>query len=156
MNKKLTSEKFKINHSIQSEKISPCPPLRKKKKSFPFSNRESELSNLDKQADSVNLSRSAYITRKLQGLPVLPSRVPGVNWNIYRQLGEISTQLSALGNNINQMAKVLNSANQQGQPLPSNLNNVDDLTEVIALIEQLKPTLKQIRLELSGVESSEQ
>ncbi len=72
------------------------------------------------------------------------------------ELGEISTQLSALGNNINQMAKVLNTANQQGQPLPSNLNHVEDLTEVMALIEQLKPTLKQIRLELSGVESSEQ
>ena len=87
---------------------------------------------------------------------MLPSRVPGVNWNIYRQLGEISTQLSALGNNINQMAKVLNTANQQRQPLPSNLNNVDDLTEAFALIEHLKPTLKQIRLELSGVESNEQ
>ena len=72
------------------------------------------------------------------------------------ELGEISTQLSALGNNINQMAIWLNTANQQGQLLPSNLNNVDDLNEAFALIEQLKPTLKQIRLELSGVESSEQ
>ncbi len=128
----------------------PNPENKEKVVSIRF--RESELSNLDKQADAVNLSRSAYITRTLQGLPVLPSRVPPVNWNIYRELGEISTQLSALGNNINQMAKVLNTANQQGQPLPSNLNHVEDLTEVIALIEQLKPTLKQIRLELSGVE----
>ena len=132
----------------------PNPENKEKVVSIRF--RESELSNLDEQADSVNLSRSAYITRKLQGLPVLPSRVPPVNWNIYRELGEISTQLSALGNNINQMAKVLNTANQQGQPLPSSLNHVEDLTEVMALIEQLKPTLKQIRLELSGVESSEQ
>ena len=60
-----------------------------------------------------------------------------------------------MGNNINQMAKVLNTANQQHQPLPSNLNHVDDLSEVVALIEQLKPTLKQIRLELSGVEVNE-
>ena len=132
----------------------PNPENKEKVISIRF--RESELSNLDEQASSVNLSRSAYITRSLQGLPVLPSRVPSVNWNIYRELGEISTQLSALGNNINQMAKVLNTANQQGQPLPSNLNHVEDLTEVIALIEQLKPTLKQIRLQLSGVESSEQ
>ncbi len=128
----------------------PTPEKKEKVVSIRF--RESELSNLDEQADAVNLSRSAYITRKLQGLPVLPSRVPPVNWNIYRELGEISTQLSANSNNINQMAKVLNTANQQNQPLPSNLNNVDDLTEVMALIEQLKPTLKQIRLELSGVE----
>ena len=132
------------------------PNPEKKEKVVSIRFRESELSNLDEQADAVNLSRSAYITRKLQGLPVLPSRVPGVNWNIYRQLGEISTQLSALGNNINQMAKVLNTANQQGQPLPSNLNHVEDLNEAFALIEQLKPTLKQIRLELSGVESNEQ
>ena len=132
----------------------PTPEKKEKVVSIRF--RESELSNLDEQADAVNLSRSAYITRKLQGLPVLPSRVPPVNWNLYRQLGEISTQLSALGNNINQMAKVLNTANQLLSPLPSSLNNVEDLTEVVALIEQLKPTLKQIRLELSGVESSEQ
>jgi hypothetical protein len=71
------------------------------------------------------------------------------------ELGEISTQLSALGNNINQMAIWFNTANQQSQPLPSNLNHVEDLTEVVALIEQLKPTLKQIRLELSGVEVNE-
>ena len=34
-------------------------------------------------------------------------------------------------------------------------DDVEDLTEVMTLIEQLKPTLKQIRLELSGVEVNE-
>ena len=116
--------------------------------------RESELSQLDKQASAVNLSRSAYITRKLQGLPVLPARVPEVNWNIYRELGTISAQLSAFGNNINQIAKVLNTVQLEGQPIPpSLLPSPDSLIEAIALIEQLQPTLKQIRLELSGVNS---
>ncbi|ACK68454.1 conserved hypothetical protein (plasmid) [Rippkaea orientalis PCC 8801] len=115
--------------------------------------RESELKNLDEQASSVNLSRSAYITRKLQGLPVLPARVPPVNWEAYRELGGISAQLSALGNNINQIAKVLNTAKQQGQPLPPSLPSPDSLIEAISLIEQLQPTIKQIRLELSGVNS---
>ncbi|MEA5537121.1 plasmid mobilization protein [Crocosphaera sp. XPORK-15E] len=129
----------------------PNPENKEKVVSIRF--RESELSNLDQQAQAVNLSRSAYITRKLQGLPVLPARVPPVNWEAYRELGVISAQLSALGNNINQIAKVLNIANQQGQSLPLTLNNVDQLTEVVALIEQLKPAIKQVRLELSGVNS---
>ena len=41
--------------------------------------RPTELEHLDSQAAAVNLSRSAYITRKLSGLPVLPARVPAVN-----------------------------------------------------------------------------
>ena len=115
--------------------------------------RESELKHLDQQASAVNLSRSAYITRKLQGLPVLPARVPPVNWEAYRELGVISAQLSALGNNINQIAKVLNTIQLEGQPIPPSLPNIDDLTRAISLIEQLKPALKFRRLELSGVNS---
>ncbi len=118
--------------------------------------RESELKNLDEQASAVNLSRSAYITRKLQGLPVLPARVPEVNWNIYRELGVISAQLSANSNNINQIALVLNTIQLEGQPIPPSLPSPDSLIKAIALIEQLQPALKQIRLELSGVNNSEQ
>lgn len=58
--------------------------------------RDSELKQLAQQAKAVNLSRSAYITRKLQGLPVLTARVPPVNWDTYRELGAIASSLSAL------------------------------------------------------------
>ena len=83
---------------------------------------------------------------------MLPARVPPVNWDAYRELGVISSQLSALGNNINQIAKVLNTTKQLCQPLPSSLPSPDDLRDALSLIEQLKPAIKQVRLELSGVE----
>jgi hypothetical protein len=55
--------------------------------------RPTELEYLDTQAAAVNLSRSAYITRKLTGLPVLPARVPPVNWQLYRELAHIASEL---------------------------------------------------------------
>jgi hypothetical protein len=112
---------------------------------------DSELKQLDQQAKAVNLSRSAYITRKLQGLPVRTARVPPVNWDTYRELGAISSSLSALAKNIHQIQNVLTMANQQGQPIPRSLPSPDDLRNIISDIEQLQPAIKQIRLELSGV-----
>ncbi len=54
------------------------PNPEKKEKVVSIRFRESELSNLDEQADAVNLSRSAYITRKLQGLGVRVATVQKV------------------------------------------------------------------------------
>ncbi len=149
-------EKFNINPSSQSEKILPCLTLRKKKKLFPF---DFEKVNYQTSMNKRHLSTYPEVLTSLGSFKVYPCCRRGFPPSIgifTLELGEISTQLSALGNNINQMAKVLNTANQQGQLLPSNLNHVEDLTEIMAVIDQLKPTLKQIRLELSGVESSEQ
>jgi hypothetical protein len=113
--------------------------------------RPTELEYLDTQAAAVNLSRSAYITRKLTGLPVLPARVPPVNWQLYRELAHIASELPPIGNNLNQIAKVLNTKSLLGESLPETLPNPQSLLAIVQLIQQTQTLLKQVRLELSGV-----
>jgi hypothetical protein len=84
----------------------------------------SQLSELDAQAKAVNLTRSAYVTRKLSGTSVLPARVPAVNWQLYGELANISSSLPAIGNNINQIARALNTAQKKGRsnsPIPTKI-----------------------------------
>ncbi len=113
--------------------------------------RPTELEYLDTQAAAVNLSRSAYIIRKLTGLPVLPARVPPVNWQLYRELAHIASELPPIGNNLNQIAKVLNTKSLLGESLPETLPNPESLKAMVQLIQQTQTLLKQVRLELSGV-----
>ncbi|MGB5637159.1 MAG: plasmid mobilization relaxosome protein MobC [Waterburya sp.] len=111
----------------------------------------SQLSELDAQAKAVNLTRSAYMTRKLTGQSVLPARVPAVNWQLYGELAEISSSLPAIGNNINQIAKTLNTAQKKGEPIPQSLPKPESLEDALKLIEMMKEKLREVRLALSGV-----
>ena len=115
----------------------------------------SQLEEIDAQAQAVNLSRSAYMTRKLTGQSVLPARVPAVNWQLYGELAEIASSLPAIGNNINQIAKVLNSAQLKGEAIPQSLPKPESLEDALKLIEMMKEKLTEVRLALSGVKQSD-
>ncbi len=114
---------------------------------------KSELKELDEKARRVKLTRSAYINRKLNGLSVLPTRVPAINWKLYGELSTIASQLPAIGNNINQIAKALNTAALQNQSVPSSLPSPETLSETVELIEEVKTLVKEVRLGLSGVKT---
>ena len=111
----------------------------------------SQLEQIDAQASAVNLTRSAYMTRKLTGQSVLPARVPAVNWQLYGELASISSSLPAIGNNINQIAKALNTAKFKGEAIPQSLPKPESLEEALKLIETTKEKLTEVRLALSGV-----
>ncbi len=61
------------------------------------------------------------MTRKLTGQSVLPARVPAVNWQLYGELADIASSLPAIGNNINQIALTLNTAQKKGEAIPQSL-----------------------------------
>ena len=67
------------------------PKPENKTKTITIRFRPSELEQIDAQAQAVNLTRSAYVTRKLTGQNVLPARVPAVNWQLYGELASISS-----------------------------------------------------------------
>ena len=113
--------------------------------------RPSQLEELDAQASAVNLTRSAYMTRKLTGQSVLPARVPAVNWQLYGELADIASSLPAIGNNINQIAKALNTAQFKGEAIPQSLPKPESLENALKLIETTKEKLTEVRLALSGV-----
>ena len=117
--------------------------------------RPSQLEQIDAQAKAVNLTRSAYVTRKLTGQSVLPARVPAVNWQVYEKLAEIADSLQAIGNNINQIAKALNSFQQAEQAIPSSLPNSESFESAVELIEKTLENLAEVRLSLSGVKLDE-
>ena len=117
--------------------------------------RPSQLEELDAQASAVNLTRSAYMTRKLTGQSVLPARVPAVNWQLYGELADIASSLPAIGNNINQIAKALNTAQFKGEAIPQSLPKPESLENALELIETTKEKLIEVRLVLSGVKQSD-
>lgn len=126
-----------------------------KTKVVTFRFKPSELEELDALAKAVNLTRSAYVTRKLTGKSILPARVPAVNWQIYGELAEIASSLPAIGNNINQIALVLNTSQQEGKTIPSCLPQPESLESAIKLIEKTLEKITELRLSLSGVELDE-
>lgn len=111
----------------------------------------SQLEQIDAQAKAVNLTRSAYMTRKLTGQSVLPARVPAVNWQLYGELAEISSSLPAIGNNINQIAKAINTAQFKGEAIPQSLPKPESLESSLELIKTIEEKLTEVRLALSGV-----
>ncbi|MEC4806000.1 MAG: hypothetical protein SAJ12_18475 [Jaaginema sp. PMC 1079.18] len=113
--------------------------------------RPADLEQLDRAAASVGLSRSAYITRKLQGLPLQTSKVPQVNWQAYAELGEIADSLSDLANALNQKTSTFNDAQQPELPFTSTETSEATLTQIIARIKRTQTLIKQLRLELCGV-----
>ena len=115
----------------------------------------SQLEELDAMAKAVNLTRSAYMTRKLTGQSVLPARVPAVNWQLYGELAEISSSLPAIGNNINQIAKALNTAKIKGEAIPQSLPKPESLENALKLMETTLEKLTEVRLALSGVKQSD-
>ncbi|MDY7015353.1 MAG: plasmid mobilization relaxosome protein MobC [Cyanobacteriota bacterium] len=131
------------------------PELEKKTKIVTLRYRPSELKHLNARAKAVGLSRSAYITRKVQGLPVLPTRVPQVNWLAYEELSQIARCLPAIGNNLNQIARALNTAKIKGESIPNNLPSTERLNEIVQTIVETQVLIKQARLELCGVKQLE-
>ena len=110
-----------------------------------------DLNYLDKEAKKVKLSRSEYINRKIHGGPVQPANVPAINWKTYRELAKIASELPAIGNNINQIAKAINTAAANYESIPKSLPHPEELASTLELIEEIQPLLKQIALEIVGV-----
>ena len=132
------------------------PEPENKTKIVTFRFRPSQLEQIDAQAKAVNLTRSAYVTRKLTGQSVLPARVPAVNWQLYGELANIALSLPAIGNNINQIAKALNTAQSKGEAIPLSLLKPSRLEEALKLIEIMKEQLTEVRLALSGVKQGDE
>lgn len=111
-----------------------------------------EAEHLKACAEAVGLSRSEYIRRKLEGLPIRAAKVPPVNWKAYEQLRAIATELSAIGNNINQIAKGINTANKNNLPIPANLPLPSTLSELRQKLDLIQEMIGEDARRVVGVE----
>ena len=115
----------------------------------------SELEKLDRNCSEVGLTRSAYITRKILSLPVQPARVPEINWQAYENLTLLSHHLPRIGNNLNQIAKVLNTAQLEGIRIPPEIPEVENIQNTLAAIAEIKPEIDRIRENVIGIKQPE-
>ena len=105
----------------------------------------------DRNCSEVGLTRSAYITRKILSLPVQPAKVPQLNWEGYEHLMAIAYHLPRIGNNLNQIAKVLNTAQLEGIDLPSEIPSPESLKETVQVIREQLPLVKQAAKTVIGM-----
>jgi hypothetical protein len=110
------------------------------------------LKQLDEMAKAASLTRSAYIIKRVEGRSIQPPKVPPINWDVYQKLGTIKTDLSSIGNNLNQIAKILNTEKMLGNRLPKQLPHPESITEAIEAITEIQELMRIIRLGTIGVE----
>jgi hypothetical protein len=98
----------------------------------------SQYEQLKSKANLARVSVTEFIRRaSLRKHVVEPPPPPQLNWKLYEELG-------AIGNNLNQIAKGLNSAKKAG--LPVNVD-VEKTTEIIA---QLTALTNEVQMQLLG------
>lgn len=109
-----------------------------------------ELEKLDRKCKKVGLTRSAYISRKILSLPVQPARVPSVNWDAYKVLNELLYHLPRIGNNLNQIARILNTA-QLEEKYISQAYNPREIENTVEEIKEQLPTIKEAVKTVIGI-----
>lgn len=100
---------------------------RKDKKQISFRVSESEYLKLEQSAKALNISVAAFAKKKAQGVRVVAPKISPEDSKV------IARNLSSLGNNVNQIARKVNS--------------FDDLSEDNArtLSEELREVQKELR-----------
>ena len=115
----------------------------------------SELEKLDRNCKEVGLTRSAYINRKILSLPVQPARVPELNWEAYEILTAIAYHLPRIGNNLNQIAKILNTARLEETAIATEIPDVEKIKNTVATIAEIQPQIDRIGAAILGVKQPE-
>ncbi|MGB3205314.1 MAG: plasmid mobilization relaxosome protein MobC [Crinalium sp.] len=99
------------------------------------------------KADEVGLSRAEAFRRAFFRRQ-FPRKVTNVALSTYRELGNISVNLAQMGNNINQIAKGINTSIQRDQAVQVEAQTIALLNELSAQLNQTTELLHQVRREI--------
>lgn len=99
-----------------------------------------ELAYIDRQADEANLDRSKWIRRQClnENVAIDPETV-----EYLQDLKQVSKQLAPIGNNVNQIARSINTAIASAMPIPEEVD-ADSLRELHIAITGLKQTVRDL------------
>jgi hypothetical protein len=128
---------------------------RKREEQFHMRIEASTLSRWKERAKQANLSLSAYVEKKVNGKTIEPPIVPAINPAVALRLGNIEMQLRRVGNNINQIAAVLNTAKAEGKELPEQLPAPESLQQLLELIDRERKSIAEVALGLYGISKTE-
>lgn len=108
-------------------------PNRKEHKQINFRVSESEYLKLERSAKALNISVPSFVKKKAQGARIVAPNVDPEHSKL------MARQLSALGNNVNQIARKLNSFDYVSEDSARSLS--DELT---ALKKELRSIWQQL------------
>lgn len=108
---------------IFEETFAEREPKRKEPKQISFRVSEPEFEKLKRSAESFQMSVPAFVKSKAQGAKLVTPKVDRAG------AIEISKQLRAIGNNVNQMARVTNTAELD-------TNTADNLTSALKDVQE--------------------
>ena len=111
---------------------------------------EDELSHF--KADEVGLSRAEAFRRAFFRRQ-FPRKVTTVALSTYRELGNISVNLAIIGNNINQIARGINTSIQREQAVQVDQSAIALLNELQAQLNKTTELLHQVRREITDSNS---
>jgi len=101
------------------------------------------------KASEVGLSRAEAFRRAFFRRQ-FPRQVTTVAVDTYRLLGNISLNLANTGNNINQIARGINTSIQMGQPVQVDASTIALINELSAQLDQTTELLHQVRREITN------
>ncbi len=113
------------NKSVASDKLR--KPVRKEPKQISFRVSENEYSKLKQSAETLNMSVPQFVKSKAQG-----SRLVRPKFDKETRT-QIAKELSGIGNNLNQISRVLNIKAQKDEDIPNEdlLRNFNILREEV-------------------------
>ncbi len=111
---------------------------------------EDELSSA--KATEVGLSRAEAFRRAFFRRQ-FPRKVTNIAVDTYRLLGVLSANLANTGNNINQIARGINTSIQMGQPVQVDATTIALINELSLQLNQTTELLHQVRREITNSNS---
>ena len=105
-----------------------------------------ELAQIDTEAIAANISRSDWARQRCFQVP-LPHSTKTKNY--IDTLAELTKQLAPIGNNINQIARTINTHVTSGNSIPEYVDNPESLHELNLLLNAIKDTAKGLIQEIT-------
>ncbi|AFZ61391.1 hypothetical protein H6G54_22315 [Anabaena cylindrica FACHB-243] len=129
-------------------------PERKQDKTSSFLLRltPAEKSRWHKMAEFYALPLAEFIRRRVEGRPISPPKVPAINVKTSLQMGQVDLRLRHLEKDLQTAIALLS----QKQPLskPTYQQLIKQIGDVDDLLGELRSELREVRLQLSGVDDN--
>lgn len=103
-----------------------------------------EADYVQQQADAASLPRAAFIRKRTLGDRIIVPQMRGIDPAVIVELDRLMIEINAIGNNVNQVARAMNSA----RPLPSGWENIP------SILDQLRDKTEAVLDQMAGSDGS--
>lgn len=132
----------------------PSQPQRKKEKSSSYLLRltPAEKDRWHKMTSFYALPLAEFIRRRVEGRPVSPPKVPAINARTSVQLGQFNLKLRGLEKDL--QTAIASTKAQKSISATTHQQLMEKIADVHNLLMEVRQELREVRLQLSGVDES--